>query len=373
MKLLILTEEPYPFTLGGGTSYLRDFEEGLNYHKIDYEILAPKFTKNNKQNSKKIINLGINLFKSSSFFIRSLFKLFYYPIWAFEVLLYLLKNKKYKEFDVINSQEIIFSGTFSLILAKLFRKKVVLTAHGKFVDGLKDRVYLPIFLEYILRAYERLISSRTDKIICISREIREYYKKYNKNSIFIPNFIDLSKYHPKIRTNVKTIAYIGRLSKEKNVNLIVESAQSFPNKYFLIIGDGPEREALEKKAETLNAKNVKFLGRRDDIPKLHQKIDLVVYPWKNEPFGLVALEAMASGIPVIAADTNELHYFVGKSKSGIAIPKDKLTVEELTKAIKRFENKLFYSSCARNAIKTARDYDFKKIVGEYIQNIKSLN
>ena len=224
MKLLILTEEPYPFTLGGGTSYLTEFEKGLNYHHVDYEILTPKFIKGRFNKSKKVVNLGINLSQSNSILARSLFKLIYYPVWGAKVLSYLIKDKKYKQFDAIHTHEIIFSGTLSIILAKLFNKKLVLTAHGKFVEGLKDRMYLPSAVSYILKLYERLISSRMDKIFCISREIRDYYKNYNKNSIFIPNFIDSSKFKPKIRKEVKTIAYIGRLSKEKNVNLIVASA-----------------------------------------------------------------------------------------------------------------------------------------------------
>ena len=81
---------------------------------------------------------------------------------------------------------------------------------------------------------------------------------------------------------------------------------------------------------------------------------------------------MASGIPVIGADTNEMHYFVGASNSGIVIPKDKISSEQLVKSIEKFGNKKYYSSCAKNAFKTSQSYDYTKIIGQYIKEINAL-
>lgn len=371
MKILILTEEQYPYVLGGGTSYLREFGKGLEHYKIDYEIIATRFYKaKNEIKSKKIKNLGVNLIKSDLFILRSIFKIYYYLAWYIAIFRYLIQNRRYKEFDIIHVHEIIFSGIISLILARVLGKRVVLTAHGKYVDGLKDRMHLPSFVMKLLYFIEKNIVSKMDLVFCISRDIRAYYSKYNKNCVFIGNFIDAAKFKKKRVNEIKTIGYIGRLSKEKNVDVIIKTAKFFPDKRFWIIGDGPERANLENLQRNLGLKNVEFLGRRSDIPQLHRKIDLVIYLWKNEPFGLSAIEAMASGIPVITADTNELHYFVGKAKAGITIPNDKISSEELKKAIGEISNKKILRQYSERAFKTAQEYGYKLKVKEYIDKYK---
>lgn len=373
MKFLILTEEQYPFNLGGGTTYLKILTKGLSYHKADYKVLSPRFYPNSDLKSEgKILNTGIYLRKYRSFMLRTLFKVYYYPIWCLSVLLHLFKNKKNREFDIVQANEIIFSGPLSIIIAKLFRKKAVLIMHGKYSEAIKDRKLVPKWMLFFISALEKLVVSNVSEVYSVSQEIANYYSKYNSRSFFFPNFIDLSLYKRRKFKSLQTIAYIGRLSREKNIDIIIRSAKFFPDKTFLIIGDGPEENNLKELADSLKLENVRFLGRRDDVPKLHRNIDLVVYIWPNESFGLSALESMASGIPVIAADTNQMHYFVGESKSGVVIKNINISPESLSSAIRKFENKKFYLSCANNAFKTAKEYDYKKSVSRFLRELSKI-
>jgi len=370
MKFLILTEDHFPNGLGGGITYLKFLEQGLKYHKKDYEIICPRYYKNKPEsNSQHIKRFGLYLRHFNSFFLRSIYKMYYYPIWYFYILLYLIKDKRHQDIDCIISEQILFSGAFAIVLGFLFKKRVILTMHGRFDKGLTEQG-ISVFLAKIIAKEERLVVSNMDLVICVSRDIKDYYLLFNKNSVFVPNFIDISKYKKRKFKKLEVIAYIGRLSVEKKVEVIVKTAQFFPEKKFWIIGDGPEKENLENLSKELNLKNVEFLGRRDDVPKLHQKIDLVVYIWPNEPFGLSALEAMASGIPVIAADTNEMHYFVGETKSGLTIPKDKINENEVKDAIKKLEDKNLYKKLSQNAFKTSKEYDYRKIVLRFIELLK---
>ncbi len=372
MKLLIITDEQYPYLMGGGCSYLKDFERGLKYHGVEYEILAPKYYIGSKYEQSNIKNLGIPLKKYNSFILRSLFKFFYFPIWYLAVIGYLLTHRESRKFDIINAEAVIFSGMLALIIGKMFNRKVVITTHGKLVSGFREVAKLPEIMFNMISLLEKQIITRADGIICVGRDVKKFYSKYNKNTYFLPNFIDASIYKKRASTGVKSIAYIGRLSVEKRVDLLIEASKSFPDKKFLIIGEGHEAERLKSLKEKLNARNVFFLGRLNDIPRAHGRIDLIVYLWKNEPFGLSALEAMASGIPVIAADTNELHYFVGVSKSGTVIPRNDLNAKRLRKEIAKFDNKEFYRKCAANAYKTAQEYDYKVLVKKYIQTYDEL-
>jgi glycosyltransferase involved in cell wall biosynthesis len=102
--------------------------------------------------------------------------------------------------------------------------------------------------------------------------------------------------------NTTIIGYLGRLSPEKGVDVLLGAAASLQNCLFVIAGDGPQRAALEAAAPP----NVRFLGRVDGAPGLLAAIDILAIPSRSEGQGIVALEAMASGVPIVASDVGGL-------------------------------------------------------------------
>lgn len=367
MKILILSEEPYPFNLGGGTSYLKQFEKALDYSKIDYEIVTTRLKKPSE--SKKVKTLGASLITSRSFFLRSLFKLYYFPRWFIEVFRY-LSGGKMREFDIINSQDILFSGILGVILSKVYKKPLAITRHGILSEVFRIRMRNKKISYTIIKKVEDYVISKADVVFCVGRHVKDFYLKTNRNSVFIPNFIDLSEFKGKERKKVKVVAYTGRLSKEKNVDLIVRAAKHFPKLDFWIIGSGPEEENLKKIAREIKSGNVRFFGYRGDVPKLLEKVDVLILLCKIEGFGLSAIEAIASGIPVIAADVGEMHYFVGEKSSGVVIPVNKINTESLKLAIINAQK-----NCRRyskNALNVSRKYDYKIIIKEYTRYFKRL-
>src|SRR3989344_6363994 len=154
---------------------------------------------------------------------------------------------------------------------------------------------LPLALTY-LRMWDKEAALRVDEYIGISKFVQERITKYyNQGSTLIYPPVDTTKYSISDEIGDYYLM-VGRLVGYKRFDLAVKafSAMELPLK---IVGDGPERKKLEK----LAGKNIEFLGLVSDfkMPELYSHAKAIVFP-QEEDFGLVPLEAAASGRPVIA-------------------------------------------------------------------------
>lgn len=140
-----------------------------------------------------------------------------------------------------------------------------------------------------------------------------------------------------------TIGYFGRLVEEKGVNLLLEAAAKLGGDWrMVILGGGPEREALEAQAERLQiADRVEFRGSAASVemPAQYHTIDALALPsltrpnWK-EQFGRVLVEAMASGVPVIGSASGAIPGVIGDA--GLVVPEG--DVPALTAALARLRD-----------------------------------
>lgn len=120
------------------------------------------------------------------------------------------------------------------------------------------------------------------------------------------------------------VLYVGRLVMEKGVQILIDAApkvlSACPNAKFLIVGTGYHIDDLRRQAQFLNIEHsVRFLGYVPDaeLLRLYKIANLVCIPSLYEPFGIVALEGMAAGIPVVSSDTGGLRDFVEHMVTGI--------------------------------------------------------
>jgi 1,2-diacylglycerol 3-alpha-glucosyltransferase len=154
----------------------------------------------------------------------------------------------------------------------------------------------------------------------------------------VPTGIDLSKFEPSrysrdkveelklsygIQPEDKVMLYIGRVSQEKNIGEIVEAMPGYmpdrKNVKFLIIGSGPALSGLEQRVEQLGlSKQFIFAGAKpwDQIGLYYQLGDVFVSASKSETQGLTYIEAMASGLPVVARDDKCLEDILEQGKNG---------------------------------------------------------
>lgn len=199
--------------------------------------------------------------------------------------------------------------------------------------GLKGLVAKTI-LHYI-RLWDLSTVNRVDYFIANSGYIKERIKKiYNRDSVVIYPPVDVDKFN--LEPN-KDNFYLtaSRLVPYKRIDLIVEAFSKMPDKKLIVIGDGTEMEKIKSKA----GKNIEILGYRpfDQLRNYMQKAKAFVFA-AEEDFGIIPVEAMACGTPVIALKKGGTGETVIDGLTGISI-KDQ-SVNCISEAVLRFENQI---------------------------------
>jgi len=123
------------------------------------------------------------------------------------------------------------------------------------------------------------------------------------------------------------VGIVGRLRWEKGQALLLDAfsivLEQFPDAQLLIVGDGPDRLSLEQRAKNLGiVSSIFWLGQKspEEVYRLYSIMDIVAVPSVFEGFGLVAAEAMAAGLPVVASSVGGLAEVIEDDKTGYLVP-----------------------------------------------------
>ena len=159
-------------------------------------------------------------------------------------------------------------------------------------------------------AWERLAARWADAIVCVSASERDSGADRGiraRRWAVVENGVDLTRYAPSSRADARRglpvdgarplVVCVGRLSRQKGQDVLLDAARSL-DADVVLVGDGPDRSALEAAAPP----NVRLVGRRDDVATWYAAADVVAVPSRWEGMALAALEALASGRPVVASD-----------------------------------------------------------------------
>ena len=194
-------------------------------------------------------------------------------------------------------------------------------------------------------------ASRVSGYIAVSHEVKQALLgeigSIGDRITVIFNSVDIRRYHLNAdKKNVREdlgidqqatiISVVATFKVQKGHRFLIEAASSlvkrFPDLQILLIGDGELRNELENQTKDLGLVNhIQFLGTRHDIPKLLAASDMFVLPslWEGLPMALV--EAMASGLPIVATDVSGSKQAILPGKTGILVPPG--NVEDLENAI----------------------------------------
>lgn len=165
---------------------------------------------------------------------------------------------------------------------------------------------------------------RCDGLVCINPTYFErHHSRYE--SILIPNGVDPEVYHPReaadegrdprIPTDARVVLMVSALIPSKGVVEGVRAVSKVPNAFMLVAGDGPERDAVASLAAELLPNRHLLLGsvQREDVPGLYRQANAFLHMSTIEPFGIVYLEAAASGLPVVAPDIEVPRWILGNT------------------------------------------------------------
>lgn len=302
--------------------------------------------------------------------IFSLGNSFYNPLYIFKIIPYLRK------YDVVHVH--LFPAQYFVVLAKILsfsKVKLVFTEHNTSNRRLENKAYS--WIEILIYYYYK-------KVICITSEVKSVLvNKLNLSDIklkIIENGVNLNlikvqkeanRNNFNFESDDKLLIMVAGFRLQKDQDTIIKSLKFLPENYkLLLVGDGERREILEKLVNDLELnERVSFLGVRSDVYALIKMADIAILSSHWEGFGLVAVEAMACGIPLLASDVDGLAQVV----KGGGILFEKGNSLELSEKIQLLiNNQELYNSTAVKGIHKAKKYDINLMVDKILTLYKSL-
>jgi len=362
-----------PSLMAGGAEKLV-LETCIQFNKIDnIETKIITFKKDNyfshlsNQINWEIIpsSTKLSIYKKNIFFIENLEKeinafqpnIIHTHLWEAEIISRCINYKKASWFSHFHDN-------------MLELRKIKPSFHKKDITDFYERRFtIKKYLQY------------NNKFICISKDTLNYAKKVipkalQNNIYFLPNAINYNNFHREKKQNFSSIKLIniGTFVNKKNQTLALEIVKNILQKGFNVeltfLGDGPEKHKLIEYSIKLGIqKRIHFAGIVKNVNEYLWKSNIYLHTATYEPFGLVLIEAMAAGIPVVSLDGKGNQDFINHKENGYIFKKQDPKVFADT-IIKLFENKKLCQKISTNGQKTAENHDIKNYVSKLLKIYK---
>jgi L-malate glycosyltransferase len=284
---------------------------------------------------------------------------------------------KYEKLDILHVHYAIPHASVAWLAKQILATQgisipVVTTLHGTDITLVgKDVSFDPVVTFAI---------NHSDGVTAVSESLkRDTYLNFRieKEIEVIYNFIDLKRFSLRPRDHFrkaiapfgeKLIVHTSNFRKVKRVGDVVQVfdriIKKIPSK-LLLIGDGPERPAIEKLCRDLgNCDHVRFLGKQEAIEEILSVCDLFIMPSESESFGLAALEAMACQVPVISTNTGGMPELNLQGVTGFL--SDVGDVDDMAKnAIMLLSDEEKRKQFGKNALEQAQKFDIHAVLPVY--------
>lgn len=315
---------------------------------------------------------------------KNKFLFFQIPFLFFFAFINLAKIVKKEKIDIIHAHWIIPQAFLSVLYKKIFRKKdlkIICTVHGGDIFGLKS-IFARWFLKFSLKNCDFCtVNSQATR-----KEVLKIFPI--ENIKIVPMGIDLQKFSSKEdsdeikrRYNIQGsfLLFVGSLRKEKGIKYLIQAMvkvlKRFSNSKLLIIGNGQYREDLEVLTRQLNLeKNIIFAGNivNSELPKFYSAADITILPSaKYEGFGLVLIEALGVGTPVIGTNIGGIPDIIKNEITGLLVkPKDYLSLSNTI--IRLLDDKPLREEIARNGQEYVKErFSWEIITNKFSEIIKN--
>jgi len=352
MKIIEVTHSFFPFSVGGRQEYVMNLVNSLSSkHKIKIYTTSDSF----RFYKKKIRNAEVFYFPCIKFRVGHSF--YRIPFLFFQFLMR-------EDFDIIHAHDFLhFTSLIAAFVSRLRQKPLVITEHGYYASG--------SFMKFLTFLYKKVfvsfIANSAKKVIVASHFMKEEVSKKfgipkNKIEVIYPG-IDVDQF--KLGRSQGYILFIGRIVKEKGLHLLINAIS---NEKLVVVGPVEEREYFEKVRKASKGKNVVFKGKvkKEVLKSILSKSDFVVIPSLYEPFGIVAVEALASGKPVLASATGGLKEIINKKVGMFFEPGNS---QDLRNKIDEMGKKKFNT---KKLLTYAKKFDLKKFANKMEKIYRSI-
>jgi glycosyltransferase involved in cell wall biosynthesis len=221
------------------------------------------------------------------------------------------------EFDVVHAHShLYFSTNLAAVVRRIGGPPLAITNHGLYSQTAPEAVF-----KMYLRTLGRWTFNRSDMVFCYTEEDRKRLREVGVSAPVevVPNGIDTSRFtpdgpvHESVPDGSPAILFVGRLVEGKRpgdaIAILAQLRETHPDARLVVCGDGPLRGALtDKVAKSGLGKSVDFLGHipYKEMPRVYRSADALVLPSRAEGLPRTVLEALASGIPTVVSDLEQV-------------------------------------------------------------------
>ncbi|HEY6802590.1 MAG TPA: glycosyltransferase family 4 protein [Pyrinomonadaceae bacterium] len=243
-------------------------------------------------------------------------------------------------------------------------------------------LFNPLNVWVALRDRWMLGGLRYRRLIAISErvrtELKDFYNIPDDRIVTIPNGINLARFNPdkssnsfKVRSSfgipddAKLILFVGSRFRIKGLKYAIEAlAQMKTNAYLLVVGNDKPAQYKQLAEELGVNERVIFAGGRGDLPEIYPAADAFVLPTLYETFALVCLEAMASGLPVLASPVGGIEDYLIDGENGFHIRHDGQEIAQKLDVL--LADPALHTKIRQAGIETAANYSWEKIANQYL-------
>jgi len=400
MRILMLCSSYPRFDSDSASIFLRHLAQALSRSGVKIHVLAP----DHAEVDQSLLDPDIQI-SHFRYFPRSWQTLAYgsgilpnlkqHPVRWIQVPFFLIAMfyalltvcRKHRP-DVIHAHWVIPQGLIATLVGRILNIPVVTTAHGGDVFSLQGS-FLAALKKYTLKNSQAWTANTNTTAFTM-----ENLGKLNRPFI-IPMGVDITRFninHSATLSGVtkqqkdQIVLFVGRLVEKKGVVDLIQAFADLPAEQLnitelWIIGDGTEREKLEHKADSLKISHrVRFLGRlaNDILPEYYSQADLFVAPsivdrsGDTEGQGVVIIEAMASGVPVIAYETGGIKDVISNGDTGVLVAPYDITglTNAITSLLKDKDARQRLAREGRNHVN--RHYAWEVVARQFVELFSKL-
>ena len=328
MKIVILIARFPPSYLGGAEIAAYNIAKQLSKRGYEVHVVAisdhnlPKESTQNGFCVHRIKTIEIPLLRNTIYAIKSLFMV------------------RKIEPDIVHSHSISFhnAGLPAFLIKKIL--KIPYVAYGRGSD---------VYLSSFEKSFKKAVLKNSDATIALTNDMKIAMQTiYDKSISVIPNGCDPTKFENlskrdlrdklKIKEDEKVMIFVGRLHPIKGLQYLIEAMKiiykKYPKSRLLIVGDREDRNNLENLVKKLNLnKYVTFIGMvpNEAVPEYMVAADVFVLPSLSEGFPTVIVEAMASGIPIVATKVGGVPEIIKDGENGFLV--EPMNSEEIAEKV----------------------------------------
>ncbi len=255
----------------------------------------------------------------------------------------------------------------SWIVKPIHQKPYIVSVHG---SDIFQATKIPV-----IRQFTRLALTSASAVIAVSKSLADAVADLGVDRskiIILPNGVDTSQFIPADTQN-SNILFVGSLTKNKGVHYLLQAfaqiAQIFPEMRLQIIGDGSSKGEFQNQAMSLGISHrVDFFGQvpPSQVRIIMRQALMFVLPSLSEGFGVVILEAMASGIPCIGSRVGGIPDLITPDTGILVDPMNSQAIADAMRyLLENPDKRKMMSTCAR--LRSIQDYDWLIVAKRYIE------